>query len=175
MKMFIASLFCLLLPLALFAQDRDFAAVVEAFEKATKAKLICSCYRCSLCDCTYSHECATTKLPVPKNDFKHDCGCPLLQCNCQGACHCSENRVENRQPARWVQDTDDGIWRLYRGNRVIGAINSKGTYYPYDEDRGLWGLPTERPQAPVSQSQVIQQPAALLRGTSGGFGGACRT
>jgi hypothetical protein len=67
-------------------------------------------------------------LQAPTNTFGHDCGCPSWSCNCgAGGCHCTENRPNNRAQMRWVYENE--MWCLKRGTQLLGALNSKGSYY----------------------------------------------
>lgn len=122
-----------------------------------------------------------TALPTaPANNYLHDCACPSsASCNClAGQCHCAENRVSNRQPMQWVHDEDG--WHLYRGSQCLGALNSKGSYYPWlgsDYARQPTKLPMPLPtkQYPQTAPQAFNSPAqkgeVLRRTWTGGPGG----
>lgn len=126
----------------------------------------CDCAPCPLGDCDCGCGCSAkvqkkreepkaVDLPAAfKHDFKHDCGCGSLPCNCNGpgGCHCAENRAENRQPMRWRSDGE--TWGLFRGKRQIGALDSKGVYHPYDEATGRWLPPTAMP-VPLPQARAV--------------------
>lgn len=101
--------------------------------------------------------------PAPKDNFKHDCGCPQLSCNCgAGGCHCDENRAENRVAARWVR-CEEGGWAYFRGTRQLGAVNESGVYYPYDAATKTWGKPCRLPEPLPTKQKVMLQAATVCR------------
>lgn len=100
------------------------------------------------------------QIAAPKDTYKHDCGCPLLQCNCGSeGCHCSENRLDNRQPARWVRDGD--YWYLYRGSQCLGVMKVNGTKFFQWNGTDYLPTPMKPPTVPPyraqEQSRAMQQ------------------
>lgn len=92
------------------------------------------------------------QIAAPKETYKHDCGCPMLQCNCDASgCHCSENRLDNRQPSRWVRDGD--YWYLYRGSQCLGAMKINGKVFYQWTGSDYSKTPMKPPVVPPYRSQ----------------------
>ncbi len=103
--------------------------------------------------------CSAKRPSAPKNDYKHDCGCGSLPCNCTNGCHCAGHRAENRLLAKWIKA--DGVWKWVRGSRILGAVNTDGVYYPYDDEAEKWLAPTKLPAPlPVKQEQTMRVQSA---------------